>query len=174
MSVKFCDWSVILYLSSKWLYYKQPILSHWSVPGKSLPKYIRVQDYKYLPPSQSIIIFRSSLYEVLDHFYNVSSLNSFNQMTAENLAIVLGPTLSWSQGKVKRDNIAMVMFQQNSVIEFLIRNCQEIKKIKEMRWSKFQCYLNWDIQWILELSLRLSRLGGGMNNVLTLKSLWKL
>ena len=51
-------------------------------------------------------------------------------MTAENLAIVLGPTLSWSQGKVKRDNIAMVMFQQNSVIEFLIRNCQEIKEMR--------------------------------------------
>ena len=52
-------------------------------------------------------------------------------MNAENLAIVLGPTLTWSQGKVNRDNIAMVMFKQNNAIEFLITNYQKIKEIKE-------------------------------------------
>ena len=41
-------------------------------------------------------------------------------MNAENLAIVLGPTLTWSQGKVNRDTIAIAMFKQNNVIEFLI------------------------------------------------------
>jgi hypothetical protein len=52
-------------------------------------------------------------------------------MNAENLAIVLGPTLTWSQGQVNRDTIAMVMFKQNNVIEFLITNYQKIKGIKE-------------------------------------------
>ena len=54
-------------------------------------------------------------------------------MTAENLSILLGPTLTWSQGKVYRDTIAMVMIKQNNVIEFLIKNYQKIKAIKQKR-----------------------------------------
>jgi len=73
----------------------------------------------------------SSLFEVLDHLSAVACLNNVNSMNAENLAIVLGPTLTWSQEKIKRDNISVLMFKQNSVIEFLITNCRDIKKIKE-------------------------------------------
>ena len=71
------------------------------------------------------------MYEILDHLSNVASLSEANNMNAENLAIVLGPTLTWSQGKVIKANIAMVMFKQNNVVEFLIKNFQEIKKMKE-------------------------------------------
>ena len=79
--------------------------------------------------SKLYIFISTSLFEVLHHFSGVASLSSVNNMTAENLAIVLGPTLTWSQGKIKRDNISMLMFKQNSVIEFLITNCADIKKI---------------------------------------------
>eukprot|EP00092_Neocalanus_flemingeri_P020646 GFUD01022371.1.p1 GENE.GFUD01022371.1~~GFUD01022371.1.p1 ORF type:complete len:383 (+),score=123.35 GFUD01022371.1:29-1150(+) len=74
---------------------------------------------------------KSSLYAVLEHLSTVADLSNENNMTAENLAIVLGPTLTWSQGAVKRDTIATIMVRQNNVIEFLITKYPKLKLMKQ-------------------------------------------
>ena len=52
-------------------------------------------------------------------------------MTAENLAIVLGPTLFWSQGMAVSDTMATIMVRQNNVILFLINNYPKLNSLKE-------------------------------------------
>ena len=78
---------------------------------------------------------RSSLYAVLDHLSTIADHSDENSMTAENLAIVLGPTLSWSQGMAESDTMATIMVRQNNVVMFLIKNYPKLNWLKQQKES---------------------------------------
>ena len=52
-------------------------------------------------------------------------------MTAENLAIVMGPNLTWSQAEAMMDNITTMMARQNNVVAFLISNYHKLKMLSQ-------------------------------------------
>ena len=63
----------------------------------------------------------------LCHLAEVASFSDKNNMTASNLAIVLGPSITWS----KSGNDASSLLVQNVVLEYLISNYGEIKQFQE-------------------------------------------
>ena len=65
---------------------------------------------------------RNTFLFFLNHLHEVTSLSATNHMTAANLAMMIGPTLSWSKGKVKLVNMPSLMLNQNKVVELLIRD----------------------------------------------------
>ena len=52
-------------------------------------------------------------------------------MTAENLAIVMGPNLTWSQAEAMMDNITTIMARQNNVVAYLISNYHKLQMLSQ-------------------------------------------
>ena len=72
-----------------------------------------------------------TLCALLDHLSNVAALSEENNMTAENLSIVMGPTLSWSQTGAKVSDITTMITKQNNIVAFLITNYPKLELPRE-------------------------------------------
>ena len=60
-------------------------------------------------------------------------------MTAENLAIVMGPNLTWSQAEAMMDNITTIMAGQNNVVAYLISNYHKLQMLSQESDYIVQC-----------------------------------
>eukprot|EP00092_Neocalanus_flemingeri_P101365 GFUD01129606.1.p1 GENE.GFUD01129606.1~~GFUD01129606.1.p1 ORF type:complete len:167 (-),score=42.41 GFUD01129606.1:53-526(-) len=70
---------------------------------------------------------RETLFFLLEHLYAVTLLSDVNQMNTENLAMMLGPTLSWTQDLTNMGNMTSMMIKQNNVVGCLIRDCKQLR-----------------------------------------------
>eukprot|EP00092_Neocalanus_flemingeri_P013690 GFUD01014765.1.p1 GENE.GFUD01014765.1~~GFUD01014765.1.p1 ORF type:complete len:358 (+),score=82.60 GFUD01014765.1:63-1136(+) len=70
---------------------------------------------------------RDTLFFLLEHLYAVSGFSDVNQMNNENLAMMLGPTLSWTQDLTNMTTMASMMIKQNNVVGCLIRDCKQLR-----------------------------------------------
>jgi hypothetical protein len=88
------------------------------IAGYKLPSTQRQQTYiqliRELPE-----VNRSTLFELLKHFQRVIEHSSENRMSANNLAIVFGPTLMWTQ---RNSNIGTMFVLQGHVTENFIED----------------------------------------------------
>eukprot|EP00092_Neocalanus_flemingeri_P012080 GFUD01013023.1.p1 GENE.GFUD01013023.1~~GFUD01013023.1.p1 ORF type:complete len:332 (-),score=89.36 GFUD01013023.1:174-1142(-) len=70
---------------------------------------------------------RDTLFFLLEHLYAVSGFSDVNQMNNENLAMMLGPTLSWTEDLTNMTTMASMMIKQNNVVGYLISDCHQLK-----------------------------------------------
>eukprot|EP00092_Neocalanus_flemingeri_P097525 GFUD01124291.1.p1 GENE.GFUD01124291.1~~GFUD01124291.1.p1 ORF type:complete len:320 (-),score=89.13 GFUD01124291.1:40-999(-) len=70
---------------------------------------------------------RDTLFFLLEHLYAVSGFSDVNQMNNKNLAMMLGPTLSWTQDLTNMTTMASMMIKQNNVVGCLIRDCKQLR-----------------------------------------------
>ena len=73
--------------------------------------------------------FRDTLLFVLEHLHAVKELSEVNQMSVKNLAMMLGPTMSWTQDLTNLTNMTANLLKQNSVVGCLINEVQQLKMI---------------------------------------------
>ena len=64
---------------------------------------------------------------VLNHLHAVQELSETNQMNAENLATMLGPTFSWSQDPANLANVTNNLIKQNKVVVSLIKDVKQLE-----------------------------------------------
>ena len=75
--------------------------------------------------------FRDTLLYVLEHLHAVKELSEINQMNVENLAMMLGPTMSWTQDLANLTNMTTNLIKQNNVVGCLINEVQQLKMINK-------------------------------------------
>ena len=68
---------------------------------------------------------------VLRHLHDVQELSDKNQMNAENLATMLGPTSSWSSDPTNLINMTNNLVKQNKVFKSLIENVKQLDMLNK-------------------------------------------
>ena len=76
-------------------------------------------------------IFRDTLMFVLRHLHEVQELSDKNQMDAENLATMLGPTCSWSSDPANLTNMTNNLLRQNKVLSSLIQDVKQLDMLNK-------------------------------------------
>ena len=69
---------------------------------------------------------RFTLLYLLSHMKDVSQYSQYNQMTAKNLGLLIGPNISWNLHQ-ERSDMADMMMKQNKIITHMIDNIEDIK-----------------------------------------------
>ena len=72
-------------------------------------------------------ISRQTLLYLLSHIKEVSQYSQYNQMTARNLGLLIGPNISWNLHQARSD-MAEMMMKQNKIITHIIDNIETIKE----------------------------------------------